>query len=73
MKYWWLLQLTFVFDGEQITQSIPMEGINACSRALTAAESFHSELDRTLSGVMMGCKETDIVSGWTIRPKARPE
>lgn len=73
MKYLWLLQVVFSLNGEEITQSFPMPNEATCDRALRAGEPLHLVLDRELDELMIRCKKTSLVIGWTVRPKARPE
>jgi hypothetical protein len=74
MEY--LTMLVFVANingGEDMPFPIPFITEAQCEQALRASTELYKIFDDDWQETMVGCVRTDVVTGWTVRPKARPE
>lgn len=69
MIYFHLLVLTYAIDGTDYASHIALRGQQSCARAM---DGIYPALRQEHPDSMAQCIKTDTVSGWTIRPKARP-
>ena len=73
MTYLTLLVFIATINGEDFPSPIPFTSEQKCEQALRATgelyEIFDADWDRD---TMVGCVKTEVVTGYTIRPKARP-
>lgn len=72
MKWFTLLVFTYVYEGEEIKTPFLFEDQEQCERALRASDALYEEIRKTYRDSMVSCDRTDIASGHTVRPKARP-
>ena len=69
MIYFHLLVLTYAIDGTEYASHIALRDQASCARAM---DGIYPTLRQEHPDSMAQCIKTDTVSGWTIRPKARP-
>lgn len=72
MNYLTMLVFIANINGEDMPFPIPFTSEQVCEQALRTNELykvFHNDWQDT----MVGCVKTEVVTGWTVRPKARPE
>ena len=73
MTYLTMLVFIATINGEDFPSPIPFTSEQKCEQALRATgelyEIFDADWDRD---TMVGCVKTEVVTGYTIRPKARP-
>lgn len=70
----YLTMLVFIANigGEDMPFPIPFSTQQICEEALRTNE-LYKIFDNDWQDTMVGCVKTDVVTGWTVRPKARPE
>lgn len=73
MKWFTLLVFTYIYEGEKLQARLLFEDEEQCELALRASNTLYKELRRTYRNSMIACDKTDIASGYTVRPKARPQ
>ncbi len=69
MSYWVILVLTYTFGAETYVSDLAFKDQQTCARMM---DTIFPAIQAEYEDSMAQCMETDIVSGWTIRPKARP-
>ena len=69
MIYFHLLVLTYAIDGTEYASRIALRSQPSCARAM---DGMYPTLLKEHPDSMAQCIKTDTVSGWTIRPRARP-
>jgi len=72
MKWFTLLVFTYVYEGEELRTPILFKDEETCEVALRAANPLYGVLYGVYRNSMVSCERTDIASGYTVRPKARP-
>ena len=72
MNYLTMLVFIANFNGEDMPFVIPFQTEATCEQALRAATDLYDVFDQDWEETMVGCVRTDVVTGWTVRPKARP-
>lgn len=70
----YLTMLVFIANigGEDFPSPIPFTSEARCEQALRAATDLYDVFDQDWEETMVGCVKTDVVTGYTIRPKERP-
>jgi hypothetical protein len=70
----YLTMLVFIanINGEDFPSPIPFTTEEMCKKAIRAANDLYDVFDEDWDETLMGCVRTDVVTGYTIRPKARP-
>jgi hypothetical protein len=70
----YLTMLVFIANigNEDFPSPIPFLTEESCEQALRAATDLYDVFDKDWEETMVGCVKTDVVTGYTIRPKARP-
>lgn len=69
MSYFAILVLTYTFGAETYVSELASKDQAACARLM---DDIFPAIQAEYEDSMAQCIETDVVSGWTIRPKARP-
>ena len=69
MIYWHILVLTYTFETQTFESTIAFRDQSSCANAM---DEIYPTILAAYSDSMAQCQPTDTVSGWTIRPKARP-
>lgn len=69
MIYFHLLVLTYAIDGTDYASHIALRDQQSCARVMDAV---YPALLKEHPDSMAQCIKTDTVSGWNIRPKAKP-
>ena len=72
MNYLTMLVFIANINGEDFPSPIPFLTEASCEQALRAATDLYDVFDKDWEETMVGCVRTDVVTGWTVRPKARP-
>lgn len=72
MTYLTLLVLMATIDGEDFHSPIPFNSEQSCEQALRAADALYEIYTAEWGDTMARCVKTDVATGYTIRPKARP-
>ena len=67
--YFHLLVLSYTIDGTEYASHIALRGQLSCARTM---DGMYPTLLKEHPDSMAQCIKTDTVSGWNIRPKARP-
>lgn len=73
MNYLTMLVFIANINGEDMPFPIPFTSEQICEQALRATGELYKLYDADWGATMVGCVRTDVVSGWTVRPKARPK
>ena len=73
MTYLTMLVFIATINGEDFPSPIPFTTEEMCEQALRASQDLYEIFDEDWGDTMVGCVRTDVVTGYTIRPKARPE
>lgn len=73
MTYFVALMFSYVLDGEEFETLVWFRDEVQCERALRASDAFYAETRTIYPDSMIACVQTDIVSGYALRPKARPK
>ena len=71
----YLTMLVFIANingNEDMPFPIPFTTEEMCQKAIRAANDLYDVFDEDWDETLMGCVRTDVVTGYTIRPKARP-
>jgi len=69
MIFWHLLVLTYTFESDTYVSQIAFRDQPSCANAM---DEIYPTILAAYSDSMAQCQPTDVASGWTIRPKARP-
>jgi hypothetical protein len=69
MIYFHLLVLSYAIDGTEYASHIALRDQASCANAM---DEIYPTIRAEYPDSMAQCIKTDTVSGWTIRPKARP-
>ena len=72
MTYLTLLVFMAAIDGEDFHSPIPFNSEQKCEQALRAADALYEIFDAEWKDTMVRCVRTDVATGYTMRPKARP-
>lgn len=72
MTYLTLLTFVVTINGEHFKTVIPFETEATCEKALRLSSDMYDILYNDWEDATMGCERTDVASGYTVRPKARP-
>ena len=73
MNYLTMLVFIATINGEDFPSPIPFTSEQKCEQALRATGDLYKLYDADWGDTMVGCVKTEVVTGWTVRPKARPE
>jgi hypothetical protein len=73
MTYLTMLVFIVTINGEDFPSPIPFTSEQKCEQALRATGELYKIYDADWGDTMVGCVRTDVVSGWTVRPQARPK
>ena len=71
----YLTMLVFIANingNEDMPFPIPFITEASCEQALRAATDLYDVFSQDWDETLVGCVKTDVVTGYTIRPKARP-
>jgi len=71
----YLTMLVFIANingNEDMPFPIPFTTEEMCEQALRASQDLYDVFNDDWGDTMIGCVRTDVVTGFTIRPKARP-
>lgn len=71
MNYLTMLVFIANINGEDMPFPIPFTSEQVCEQALRTNELYEI-FDADWKDTMVGCVKSDVVTGWTVRPKARP-
>ena len=71
MIYWHILVLTYTFETQTFESTIAFRD-QSSGMLPNAMDEIYPTILAAYSDSMAQCQPTDTVSGWTIRPKARP-
>lgn len=71
MNYLTMLVFIATINGEDFPSPIPFTSEQVCEQALRTNELYEI-FDADWKDTMVGCVKTEVVTGYTIRPKARP-
>ena len=72
MNYLTMLVFIATINGEDFPSPIPFTSEQKCEQALRATSELYKLYDADWGDTMVGCVKTEVVTGYTIRPKARP-
>ena len=72
MNYLTMLVFIATINGEDFPSPIPFTSEQKCEQALRATGELYKLYDADWGDTMVGCVKTEVVTGYTIRPKARP-
>ena len=72
MTYLTMLVFIATINGEDFPSPIPFTSEQKCEQALRATGELYKIFDADWGDTMVGCVKTEVVTGYTIRPKARP-
>lgn len=72
MNYLTMLVFIATINGEDFPSPIPFTSEQKCEQALRATGDLYKLYDADWGDTMVGCVKTEVVTGYTIRPKARP-
>lgn len=73
MEYLTLLAFVVTINGEEFKTVLPFETAASCERALRVSSDLYNILYSEWEDAVVGCERTDVVTGYTIRPRARSE
>lgn len=73
MEYLTLLAFVVTINGEEFKTVLPFETAASCERALRVSSDLHNILYNDWEDATVGCVRTDVVTRYTIKPKARSE
>jgi hypothetical protein len=69
MIYWHILVLTYTFETQTFESTIAFRDQPSCANAM---DEIYPTIIAEYPDSMAQCQPTEVASGWTIRPKARP-
>ena len=70
MIYWHILVLTYTFESQTFESTIAFRDQSSCANAM---DEIYPTILAEYKDSMAQCIETDTASGFTIRPKLRPQ
>jgi hypothetical protein len=70
MIFWHLLVLTYTVDGQTFSSNLAFKDQATCAAMM---DKFYPVMYLEYRDSMAKCIKTDVASGYTIRPKARPK
>ena len=69
MIFWYMLVLTYTFENQTFVSGLAFKDQASCANAM---DEIYPTIYAEYRDSMAQCVPTDRVSGYTIRPKARP-
>ena len=73
MEFFTALIFSYVIDGEYVEGGLWFDTEARCETALRNSDDLYETLYLLYEDTMATCKKSDIVSGYTIRPRLRPD
>ena len=70
MIFWHILVLTYTFEQQTFVSELAFRDQSTCANAI---DEIYPTIYAEYRDSMAQCEPTDVASGYTVRPKARPQ